>query len=154
LAICNQQAKYYPVHFYRHQAGLSLEETIRFFEIEPVRSQGRKELINRLRTGWSVPSPSVSGEGKPAIRRREMLDKLQAKTVTEGDLIENLDRLLEAMRHLSPASCDLTYILGLLLRVLPKYGDMTGPQANLFRTAVAYLDETWYGKDDGLARFA
>jgi hypothetical protein len=76
-----------------------------------------------------------------------MLKKLEAGTITAADITEHLDRVLEAILHLKAGSIQLKPMSDLLLQILPTYGSMGTSQAGRFRTAIAYLDETWFGKD-------
>jgi hypothetical protein len=147
LAICSEPSPYFPVHFYRRQARMSSGETIRFFEAAGARSQSRKPLIKRLRDGTKFKPSTTKGTGDASLVRGEMLKKLEAGTITAADITEHLDRVLEAILHLKAGSIQLKPVSDLLLQILPTYGSMGTSQAGRFRTAIAYLDETWFGKD-------
>ena len=77
--------------------------------------------------------------------RRELLRKLENKTLTADETTSTFDRTMEAILHLNRGSGDLPFVLSLLLKTgLPRYGDMSGNQATRFRSAVCHLDEEWF----------
>lgn len=146
--ICFESSPYYPVYFFVSQTPSTISQVIA--ELEKVTSRGkiREELLRRLKGNEVFTQGGIDGKTPSAIKRRDVYEKLVAKTLTDDEVKADLNNFFLALTHLDRKSADREFILGLLDRnVLPSYGNITGIQGTYFRKAICHLDVIWF-KDE------
>jgi len=144
-AICNEQSANFPVYYFLAEARMSVADAIVAVETIITREQGKDRLLRALREGRRYVKAKVGADSPKAEIRRQLLRKLEDKTLTADETTGNFDRTMEAVLHLSRRSGDLPFVLGLLQKTgLPRYDKMSSYQATRFRSAVCHLDEEWF----------
>jgi hypothetical protein len=146
LTLLSDPATYFPLHYFRKEAKMTIPELVAFLKTSGVRGQNRKGLIALAECSKTFSPPTVAAETAKARLRLSLLNQMLAQTLSEADFLKDLDRALEAIWHLNENNSDLRYILRLLSAAFENYANMPSPQAGRLRTTIAYVDKAWFSK--------